>query len=134
MGPYYKLDVAAAIVVTNGVYANMSPLLGRNRTRIRDYILANPDMKEFYDDVRASLLDKVEDNQFNRALSGKDDAAERFVLTSLAKDRGYGANGKVVVDTGPIEEDGDAFEIRLVPRGGRATGVAKPADTEVEAP
>ena len=104
-GPYYKRDVVAALMKSGGVYSEMSTLLGRNRTKVKAFVEANPDMKEIRDDLQEHLLDKVEAGQFNTALMG-DGQAQRFLLTTLGKNRGYstrveatGADGAAMVFT-----------------------------------
>lgn len=96
-GPYNKVDVAAAILLTNGTFSKMAPLLGRHRSRIRDYVLARPDVKEIYDNVREGMIDQLELDTFESALAG-DPTDRRFLLTTLGKNRGYSTRSET---TGP---------------------------------
>lgn len=87
-GPYVKDDVIAAILRTYGNYAAMASLLGRTRSRVRDWVLAHPDVFQIREDVRESALDMVEDGVFTGALMG-DSTNSRYLLSTLGKERGY---------------------------------------------
>lgn len=115
-GPYDPVDVAAAILMTGGVFSQMASLLGRNRNRVRDYVLSRPEVKRVYDEVRESILDEVECSVIKSALNG-DTANQRFILTTLGKDRGYttrventGANGGPVQVIDPSVLEGMSTE------------------------
>jgi hypothetical protein len=88
MGPYNPVDVVAAIMMTAGNFAKMAVLLGRNRTRVRDFVLRKPEVKLVYDEVKESILDDIEESVIMSALNG-DPADRRFVLTTLGKHRGF---------------------------------------------
>lgn len=98
-GPYNKIDVVAAIIRGRTLYAEIAVLLGRSRTKVRDFILGNPDIKEIYDDVREGLVDAVEGNIFDAAIVDKDLPTGRFILSTIGKDRGYTVR--------PKDEDSD---------------------------
>jgi len=105
-GPYHKPDVIAAIHHTMGDFTEMGVLLGRRRRAVRDFILANLDVKDVYDDVNESLLDMVETTCRRMALAG-DGPSVRFLLKTQAKDRGYVTR---VESTG---KDGEPIEAKL---------------------
>lgn len=87
-GPYHLPDVLAAIYVSRSNYAEMARLLGRNRSKVRDYVLRTSEAKLAFDDVREALLDDVESYTFTAAING-DGPSQRFLLQTLGKDRGY---------------------------------------------
>lgn len=87
-GPYRKVDVVAAIVATGGIYSQMAGLLGRRRSGIKDFVEGNPDIHAVKKDLQETLLDSVEQSQFVQAIRG-DGPSGRFLLSTLAKDRGY---------------------------------------------
>lgn len=86
--PYEALDVAAAILSTRGNYSQMGRLLNRSRRSIETYVLNDHRLRDLRIDVRASVLDAIEDGYMDDALAG-DSQARRFFLSTLAKDRGY---------------------------------------------
>lgn len=89
----------------------MSELLGRRRNAIRDYILANIEVKDVWDEIRESLVDKVEAVHFTGALHAGDSAGQRFILSTLGKDRGYSTRQELTGSDGaPF-----AFEVTLKP-------------------
>jgi hypothetical protein len=109
MGPYVPEDVIAAIRVTAGNFTEMSVLLGRGRTAIRNYIYANIRIKEILDEEREIFLDQVEQTIREIALVERDPATIRFILATQGRERGW---GQKVEHTG---EDGGplAFELKL---------------------
>ena len=92
-------DVAAAIVTAEGSLADAAELLGLSRTRLRAFIERTPDLGDLLDQYRESVLDRVERNVHKRALNG-DWKAERFILSTLGRVRGYG-------NKTTIEHEGD---------------------------
>ncbi len=87
-GPYHRPDVIAAICETLGDFRQIGILLGRRRNAVRDFILANLDVKEVYDEVTEGTLDGIETMTRSMALGG-DGPSCRFLLKTLGKDRGY---------------------------------------------
>ena len=87
-GPFVKEDVVAAIYATNGNFAQMAICLGRRRSSVRNFVLANLDVKDIYDEVHEVFLDTVEQSHASLALGG-DGPSLRFILATLGKDRGY---------------------------------------------
>lgn len=93
----------AAILETKGNLLEMSGLLLRRRSALRDYIFATIEVKDVYDEVHEALLDSAESMHNTLALSG-DGPALRFILSTLGKERGYTTRieqtGK---DGGPVQ-------------------------------
>lgn len=83
-----ELDTAVAILRTRGVPADMKRLLGKGRATIGRYIDSKPALKELLEDVAEDFLDEVEKLHKNAALQG-DLTAQRFILQTLGKRRGY---------------------------------------------
>lgn len=107
-GPYVYDDVIAAIKATNGNFHEMGLLLDRRRSSIRDFVFSNLAVREFYEEICESQLDRCEQTLFELALNG-DAASLRFILSTKGKDRGYATTishtGK---DDGPLK-----LEIKL---------------------
>lgn len=101
-GPIIKSDVVRALVLSNGNLSVLAAAVGRSRSAGKRYIDAHPDVKEVYETLIERKLDKVEDCQFNAAISG-DTAAGRFLLQTLGKDRGF------VTRTEQTGKDGEAL-------------------------
>ena len=81
-------DLVAAIIKHRGTYARIAAELGRSRSHIFNLIGRNEEYTALRDDVRQAALDLVEDGVFEAAIAG-DGAQQRFLLTTLAKDRGF---------------------------------------------
>lgn len=86
--PFERRDVLLAIIAARGSFIHMSMLLGRRRNSIKDYVYGNPDVLEFYKEHFEGLIDKIEYNHMQAAIDG-DGSAQRFVLSTVGKDRGY---------------------------------------------
>ena len=83
-----ELDCAVAILCTAGVPADMAKLLGRSRTAVVSFISKHPHLEELLENVAEEFLDEIEKLHKNAALTG-DLNAQRFILTTLGKRRGY---------------------------------------------
>lgn len=81
-------DLVAAILKHRGNYAAIAVDLGRSRHHVFNLISRNDEYRSLRDDIRQTLLDYVEDGVFISAMAG-DTAQQRFLLTTLAKDRGF---------------------------------------------
>lgn len=78
--------------------------LGWTRTRLEQRINRSPDLQELISDMREGVVDQAEGNMFKRVESGADPAAEKFILSTIGRGRGYstsvagaGPNGDIVV-------------------------------------
>ena len=87
-------------MTAEGSLADAAELLGLSRSRLKSFIERRPDLGDLLDQYRESVLDRVERNVHMRALNG-DWRAERFILTTLGRVRGYG-------NKTTIEHEGDA--------------------------
>ena len=99
LGRPHLEDVAAALVSAEGSVACAADMLGIGRQQLHNYIARTPDIQDLRDQYRESVLDRVERNVHKRALNG-DWKAERFILTTLGRVRGYG-------NKTTIEHEGD---------------------------
>ena len=135
-GPYRKDDVLAAIVKSGANLAKMAMMLGRNRNKVRDYVLANTEIKEVFDEVREARLDLIEETAYSMAMQ-QDGAMVRFMLQCLAKERGYttrvetsGPNG------GPMEiedvtlRDAEDFTSRIAGIAARRTAAGGTSEAD----
>lgn len=78
--------------------------LGITRTKLDERINKSPELQELMNDLREEVIDTAESNMFRRVESGADPAAERFILSTIGRNRGYstsvtgsGSNGDIVV-------------------------------------
>ena len=95
LGKPHVEDIAAALVECSGSLADVSDLLHVGRARVHAFVNNHPDLRELIVQLRESIVDRVERSVHERALAG-DWKAERFLLTTLGRDRGYGS--RVVVE------------------------------------
>lgn len=98
-----RQDVAAALILLGGVYADVARVLRRNRTSVQNMVTRDPELFGIREEHKEAFLDKIESLHMWSALKG-DLTAQRFFLTTLAKNRGYvtrqeatGADGKDLV-------------------------------------
>ena len=89
-GPFVKEDVVAAIYATNGNFAQMAICLGRRRSSVRNFVLANLDVKDIYDEVHEVFLDTVEQSHASLALGERRDRTARAYRRVLARARRRG--------------------------------------------
>ena len=99
LGVPHMEDVSAALVQCCGSRVEAAELLGMSRPKLSKYIRLHPDLKDLVDSERDGLLDRVERSVAERALSG-DWAAQKFILTTLGKDRGYTTKTEVETTSG----------------------------------
>lgn len=114
-GPYFMPDVIAAIRATGGNFLHMSVLLGRRRTSVRDFVYANIEAKDAWDEEQESFTDRVEQVAQELAVKERDPATVRFWLSTKGKDRGYtpkvehtGEDGKPLLFAVELASDTDA--------------------------
>lgn len=82
-------DAVAALYTTKGNVAEAARLLHVGRYKLQAMIDNKPDLRDLLDDVRETFLDRIEASVFERAAGG-DFQAQKFILTSLGKRRGWG--------------------------------------------
>ena len=81
-------DVAAALIVTYGNFSATGRLLHKSRARIASFVRSNTRLSSLLTEVNNIFLDDVEAKYRKIALDG-DSSALRYLLGTLAKDRGY---------------------------------------------
>lgn len=102
-GPFNKIDVLFAAAATLGSLQEMAELLGRRRNSVKEYLTANPDVREYVEDVKEGSVDKLESAEIRNALAG-DPTSRRFILQTLGKNRGYTTRTEQTgKDGGPID-------------------------------
>lgn len=87
-GVILDLDVAVALIRTDGHVSNVARHLNRSRRVIDTYIQRNSDLSELMDDLYESFIDDTEDKTKALARAG-DPATLRYVLGTRGKNRGY---------------------------------------------
>ena len=106
-------EIWEALEQNEGNVAAAARALGMLRNKLQERIDRKPELIQLLQDIREETVDIAENNQMKRARSGADPNAERFVLSTLGRKRGYstavtgsGANGEIVVEIRKIA-DGD---------------------------
>lgn len=111
-GSIAERDLVAAMLRFRGNYAAIAEALGRSRTVVFNTIGRHDEYRDLRDEIRQSMLDWVEDGVFATAIQG-DPAQQRFILTTLAKDRGFvtreertGKDGEPIHTKSTIDPEG----------------------------
>ena len=81
--------IADALEAHEGNVAAAARDLGLSRTKLQERIDRNPDLMTILSDLREEVVDIAEVNTLRRAKSGADPIAEKFVLQTLGKRRGW---------------------------------------------
>lgn len=87
-GPILDLDVAVALIRTEGNVSKVAEILHRSRRVMDTYISRDVAMTELLEDLEESFLDAVIAKTRDLAKAG-DPATMRFVLGTLGKKRGF---------------------------------------------
>lgn len=82
-------DVAAALVVCESSYVDAAQLLGVRYGALQKFVGTSQELMRLLRIEREKALDKVEKSMWRKALSGEIQA-ERFILQTQGKHRGYG--------------------------------------------
>ena len=82
-------EIYEALVASEGNVTAAGRALRLSRHKLQERIDRNPQLLQLMDDLREEVIDIAESNQFARAKSGADPNAERFVLQTLGRKRGY---------------------------------------------
>ena len=127
-GPYFIDDVLAAIAVAAGNLNRAAYLLRRSRVRLKDYVYRTDAAIEFLDNFQEGLLDYVEASHNRAALAG-DGSAQRFLLSTLGKQRGYSTKTETKVEHGVQEH---VHTINLVAPNTKVIPAAEPVLIENE--
>jgi hypothetical protein len=91
-------DIWEALEQSEGNIAVAARALGLGRTKLQERIDRCPDLIVHLSDMREEVIDVAESNTMKRAKSGADPVAEKFVLQTIGKRRGWstasiGGNG-----------------------------------------
>ena len=102
-GTFSDMDIGMALLRAGGNISAAAKMLKMPRRVLDTYILRNPEVREFRDDLWATTLDNIEEKHVRAALAG-DTAVQRFFLVTKAKDRGYVTRSETTGKGGePIE-------------------------------
>jgi len=91
-------DIWEALEQAEGNIGAAARALDLSRTRLQERIDRCPDLIVHLSDMREEVIDVAESNTMKRAKSGADPVAEKFVLQTIGKRRGWstasiGGNG-----------------------------------------
>lgn len=99
------LDVAVAVLASDGNFSAAARLLNRSRRSVETFVTRTLELRELQEDVEEAFLDGVEHSYRTLAKQG-DPGASRFFLMTKAKDRGYATRNEMSGKNGaPIEVD-----------------------------
>lgn len=104
-----ELDVAVALLATEGNLTRCAQLLHRSRRTTETFVTRNLMLSDLADDISESFLDAVEESYRSAARLG-DNGAMRFFLSTKGKNRGYNTRSEV---TGA---NGSPLEVEVSPR------------------
>lgn len=99
--PFSEFEVAVALLHTNGNLSRAGHLLNRSRRSLEGFITRNPGLLLLQEDIVATKVDAIEQGQFAKALGG-DPLAERFILQTLGKERGFSTRAEVTGKNGGV--------------------------------
>ncbi len=95
-------DIWEALEQSEGNIAVAARALGLSRTKMQERIDRSPDLLTHLSDMREEIVDVAETNTYKRAKSGVDPIAEKFVLQTLGKRRGWNTASGGVNGSGDI--------------------------------
>lgn len=82
------------------------------RSKVQDKVNQHPELLKLLSDLRETVVDQAESNQSKRVFAGDDPASERYILSTLGKDRGFnqgvsgtGKDGEIVVVIKKLTEE-----------------------------
>lgn len=104
-----ELDVAVALIRTEGNYTDAAKLLHRSRRSVEGFVTRTLILSDLAQDIVETFLDRVEMAYKGVALMG-DGAAARFFLSTKGKARGFTQRSEV---GGP---NGGPVELEVSPR------------------
>lgn len=108
-GALAEEDVAAALIVSMGSYADAARVLRRSRKQVFDFTMRHPQLVELREEVFETALDDIETSYLRDAIQG-DPAARKHFLLTLGKNRGHTTR---VEQTG---KDGEPMEYQEINR------------------
>lgn len=102
--PVTSAQIYEALSASNGNISASARAVGLTRTNFVARVQKSPALMALLEDLRETIVDKAEQNQYAEVLAG-DAAASRFILQTLGKNRGYstgvagtGKDGAIVVE------------------------------------
>lgn len=81
-------DVAAALIISTGIYGDAAKLLRRSRAEISNFIAKDKELVTLVEDLSEGFIDEMVSLQTQIARAGNS-AAQRFFLTTLGSHRGF---------------------------------------------
>lgn len=112
-GPIFELDVAAALLNTEGNISRAARLVGRSRRSVETYIARNADLGDLQEDIESEFIDEAETRLKGIATAG-DIGTLKFLMQTKGRSRGYVTRSEV---TG---KDGDGLNVVFyLPENGR---------------
>ena len=110
-GKVERGDLAAALIVTSGLFNECAKLLLRTRSEVETAVKNDKELVALRDDLVEGFLDEMQHLQSMAAKAG-DVAAQRFFLTTIGSHRGFSNLQRVAgAGGGPIET---VSEINLI--------------------
>lgn len=102
--PVSKADCYDAIKEADGNLSAAARELGISRNRLKTIVDGNITLAALVADLNEEIVDVAEENHRARVRKGDDPTAERFILQTLGKGRGYsmgvagtGKDGEIIV-------------------------------------
>ena len=116
--PEEKLDIAEALVATNGNYAMAGKRLNKSRTWITSRVEYDTQLLELVEEVQQSIVDNVFSAMQIKAMAG-DYACMNRILNTLGKHRGLHEKQEIVIER--VDESPQTLELRLSEKLGGLT-------------
>lgn len=98
-GPILSLDVAVALLKSDGHIAAVAQALGRSRRTIDTFIQRDLNLSELLEDIQETFLDDAEAKARALARSG-DGGVLKYMLSTLGKKRGYVTRTETMLPNG----------------------------------
>lgn len=113
--PRYTVEqVGKALRLAKGNMASAARRLGCTRMTVHNYVQRHPTLARIVKDEREAIVDIAEQHLFVKATRGEDWAI-KYVLSNLARDRGYG-QGQATAEATTEVETPDGSTVRSVTR------------------
>lgn len=95
-------EIWEALEAEEGNVSAAARLLDMTRTKLQERIDRSPELQILMGDLREEVVDVAEVNTMKRAKSGSDPIAEKFVLQTLGKRRGWNTAAGGINGSGDI--------------------------------
>lgn len=125
-----RIDKAETILALEAAHGNVSSAafaLGVKRGYLHSKIATDPDLQEIVADLEQVVVDKAQENVYNKVLTGDADMSWK-ILQTLGKDRGFSTRVESTGKGGGPVQIGD-INVNFVPAGPKET---TPNDLEPE--